>query len=61
MANGNGKLQIRAVFDIQTSYGCLKVSEFYQESDSEDKNKDALDVIKMDSLEMRREKLCLKF
>ena len=23
---------------MQTSYGCLKVSEFYQESDSEDKN-----------------------
>ena len=27
-----------AIFDVQTSYGCLKVSEFYQESDSEDKN-----------------------
>ena len=37
----NGKWQILqcliwAIYDIQTSYGCLKVSEFYQESDSED-------------------------
>ena len=43
MANGNGKWQmwqclIWAIFDIQTSHGCLKVSEFYQESDSEDEN-----------------------
>ena len=27
-----------AISDLQTSYGCLKVSEFYQESDSEDNN-----------------------
>ena len=26
------------IFDVQTSYGCLKVSEIYQESDSEVKN-----------------------
>ena len=43
MANGNGKWQmwqclIWAIFDLQTSHGCLKVSEFYQESDSEDEN-----------------------
>ena len=43
MANGNGKWQmwqclIWAIFDIQTSHGCPKVSEFYQESDSEDEN-----------------------
>ena len=29
---------IWAIFDLQTSHGCLKVSEFYQESDSEDEN-----------------------
>ena len=29
---------IWAIFDVQTSPGCLKVSEFYQESDSEVKN-----------------------
>ena len=29
---------IWAIFVIQTSHGCLKVSEFYQESDYEDKN-----------------------
>ena len=29
---------ICAIFDVQTSPGCLKVSEFYQESDSEVKN-----------------------
>ena len=43
MANGSGKWQmwqclIWAIFYVQTSYGCLKVSEFYQESDSENKN-----------------------
>ena len=40
MANGNGKWQmwqciIWAIFDVQTSYGGLKVLEFDQESISE--------------------------
>ena len=43
MAIGNDKWQmwqclIWAIFDVQTSPGCLKVSEFYQEYDSEVKN-----------------------
>ena len=41
IGNGNGKYgqkwqcNIWSIFDVQTSYGGLKVSEFYQESVSE--------------------------
>ena len=43
MANGKAKWQIWqcvlwAIFDVQTSYGCLKVSEFDQEFISEVKD-----------------------